>query len=174
MISQFLVAIALQVIYATPYWAAKSSGEKESNQGWHMCRHTKNPSKLLPFMPTASSQEASALDRVVGVLQKTRQYFLNSADISCYVQASPFSHWVSSETLNKQKHLKGKPINISASCIYVTPLELNNWSKIDTVCILYWIAQTDPGSSKDYEPDCGMGSHTGSSARIFNNAIFGR
>lgn len=51
---------------------------------------TKNHSKLLPFMPTASSQEASALGRDVGVLGKVRQYFLRSADISCYVQASPF------------------------------------------------------------------------------------
>lgn len=61
-------------------------------------------------MPTASSHEASALGRDVGVLQKVRQYFLSSAGISCYVQTSPFfplsKFWniQQTETLEGQTH----------------------------------------------------------------------
>lgn len=141
MIFQFLMAIALQVSYATPYWLhlielVSHQEKKGSNQGWRADAIKNTVARSYLSHPQKVPREASAQERDVDVLPRVRQYFMSSAEVSFYVKASSFSHRVTSETLNKQKHLKGKPINTFIYLYIGYSFWVNKWSKTDTACIL--------------------------------------
>lgn len=61
---------------------------------------------------------------------------MSFAGVSFCVKASSFSNRVTSETMNKQKHLKGKPLNISFFLYIGYSFGLKKWSKTDPVDIL--------------------------------------
>lgn len=92
-----------------------------------------------------------------------------------------FPHTVTSETLNKQKHLKGKPINISVICIQVTLLELKNGVKLTQHVSYLALALNSTKLTQGVArittsgPDCvARTSHIASSGRIFKNALESR
>lgn len=105
---------------------------------------------------------------------------MSSADVSFHVEAFSSSHSVTSETLNKQKRVKGKPINISVICIQVILLDLKNGVKltqhVSYMSLTLNSTKLTQGVARitSSGPDCvAWESHIASFGRIFNNALEG-